>query len=103
MLTESRQRRRGSIKGAIALLKVASEADKAAKGGDAAAALAALTNYREAVDALDPAGEAVAALFANPEAARVRGEAGRLALAEHRGSVERSLALIEAALADEAG
>lgn len=48
-------------------------------------------------------GEAVAALFANPEAARVRGEAGRLALAEHRGSVERSLALIEAALADEAG
>ena len=61
-LTESRLRRRGSIKGAIALLKVASEADKAAKGGDAAAALAALTNYREAVDALDPAGEAVAAL-----------------------------------------
>ena len=44
------------------MLKVASEADKAAKGGDSAAALAALTNYREAVDALDPAGEAMAAL-----------------------------------------
>ena len=44
------------------MLKVASEADKAAKGGDSAAVLAALTNYREAVDALDPAGEAMAAL-----------------------------------------
>jgi len=55
------------------------------------------------VDDAPALGAALAALFADPEVARLRGEAGRRAVAEHRGSVERSLALIEAALADRVG
>jgi len=45
-------------------------------------------------------GRALIGLLADPGAARARGEAGRAALAEHRGSADRALALIEAALAD---
>ncbi|MEE2678778.1 MAG: glycosyltransferase N-terminal domain-containing protein [Myxococcota bacterium] len=55
------------------------------------------------VDDAPALGAALAALLADPEVARLRGEAGRRAVAEHRGSVERSLALIEAALADRVG
>ena len=47
-------------------------------------------------------GRALIELLADPDAARARGEAGRAALVEHRGSAERALALVEAALADRA-
>ena len=44
-------------------------------------------------------GRALIGLLADPDAARARGEAGRRALAEHHGSAERALALVETALA----
>jgi hypothetical protein len=43
--------------------------------------------------------EAVLELLGDRAAARARGERGRQALRDHRGSAERSEALIEAALA----
>jgi 3-deoxy-D-manno-octulosonic-acid transferase len=43
--------------------------------------------------------EAVAELLGDRAAARSRGERGRQALRDHRGSTERSEALIEAAIA----
>jgi len=43
-------------------------------------------------------GRALCAALADPEAAAVRGEAGRRALAAHEGATARSVALIERAL-----
>ena len=74
-----------------------------------------LANVRHAAELLESvrAGEGVAdaaalaraigAALAAPDAARARGAAGRAALAAHRGSSERSVALIEEALAAHAG
>ena len=74
-----------------------------------------LANVRHAAELLESvrAGEGVAdaaalaraigVALAAPDAARARGAAGRAALAAHRGSSERSVALIEEALAAHAG
>jgi 3-deoxy-D-manno-octulosonic-acid transferase len=71
-------------------------------------------NTRQAAEILEAVGagirvadaedlaRAAAALLADPGEARRRGEAGRLALAAHRGSAERAAALIETLLARDA-
>ena len=55
-------RRRGSIKAGLAHIKAAIEADQAVKAGDDSRVSEALEGYRQAVELLDPAGDAIAAL-----------------------------------------
>jgi 3-deoxy-D-manno-octulosonic-acid transferase len=63
-----------------------------------AAALLEAVGAGERVADPDALAVALTAALASPEAARARGAAGRGALAAHRGSSERSAALVEAAI-----
>jgi hypothetical protein len=53
---------RGSIKAGLAQIKAAVEADKAFKAGEEGRAVEALASYRQALELLDPSGDAIAAL-----------------------------------------